>query len=96
MKNLDVCPDWPAVMDLETAILYFGGKESLLFGLVAWRFLVPWSTGRRNTSFLRKDMDDALLAARMAGRDLDPPSGINSVERAVEFATAADGFRRKN
>lgn len=85
MKNLSNCPAWPALFDLETAFLYLGGKETRLFALVALGYLVPFSTGRRNTEFIREDVDAALAAARMAGADLECPAGINSVERAVAF-----------
>lgn len=83
MKSLDKCPDWPAVLDTPTAVLYLGGKARLLYALIAAGYLTPMGMGHRATHFLRQDLDSALVAARAAGDKLQAPGRVASVAGAL-------------
>lgn len=93
LEDLKKCPDWPASMDVETAVLYLGGKASKLFRLIYNGHLEPDSVGNRSTEFLRSDIDLALQRSKLnrlaaeqgaAVPDRALPEGIKSVAKAVE------------
>jgi len=55
-------PDWPALMDSATAVLYLGGSSSTLESLEKGGYLERYSNGNRNVRYLRADIDRALNA----------------------------------
>ena len=87
MEKLSDCPNWPALLDVETAALYLGGKPRRLFALIVRGYLVPMGTGHRNTDFLRTDIDTALSIARTNGDALVIPPEIKSVSQALAKRT---------
>lgn len=88
MEKLSNCPNWPALMDIETASLYLGGKPRRLFALVARGYLVPLNHGHRNTDFLKDDVDTALRIARTNEDNLEIPPEIKSVGKALAAKAA--------
>ncbi|HRQ87321.1 MAG TPA: hypothetical protein PLA50_00880 [Bacteroidia bacterium] len=63
------CPDWPALMDLDTTILYLGGSRAALEKLEASGFLRRWQNGHKAVRFVRKEVDTALTAVALAERE---------------------------
>lgn len=86
--KLAACPDWPAVLSVDAAILYLGGKSARLFGLIVRGYLTPWHHGHKDTDFLRTEIDTALKVARMNGDALEIPEGVEvrTVAAALELA----------
>jgi hypothetical protein len=60
--SLSHLPDWPALMDAPTAILYLGGSSSTLGVLEKGGYLTRAAEGNRNVRYLRADIDRALNA----------------------------------
>lgn len=70
--TLSGLPDWPGLMDVETATLYLGNKGKVLETLVARDYLEPLTDRHRCRTFRRADLDAALAKAKAAGDPLDP------------------------
>ena len=66
MKDLATLPDWPALMDSPTAILYLGGSRKALDDLEAGGYLERYSNGHGNVRYLRARIDLALKACAAA------------------------------
>ena len=60
--TLATLPDWPALMDEPTAILYLGGSRETLRALIKWGYLTRWQNGHRAVRYMRRDIDTALAA----------------------------------
>ncbi len=62
--TLSQLPDWPALMDVETATLYLGNKPQILEVLVERGYLAPLTDRHRCKTFRRTDLDAALAVAK--------------------------------
>lgn len=60
--HLAALPDWPALMDEPTAILYLGGHKSALVELLEGGYLTRYAAGHKNVRYLRTAIDTALKA----------------------------------
>lgn len=60
-ETLAMLPDWPALMDYETTVLYLGGSKAALERLEE-KGLTRWQNGHRAVRFLRAEVDAALQA----------------------------------
>lgn len=69
--TLSNLPDWPALQDVETAILYLGNKGQLLEALVERGYLEPFTDRHRCKTFRRSDIDAALALAKAKGDQLE-------------------------
>ena len=58
-------PDWPALMDLDTAIAYLGGSRQSLEELEQWGYLERYANGFKSVRFLRSHIDTALTACAL-------------------------------
>lgn len=67
---LAACPDWPALMDLDTTILYLGGSRASLEKLEKQGYLVRWANGHKSVRFLRSEVDTALKACALHEREV--------------------------
>lgn len=88
LDRLKLCPEWPAVLSIDAAVLYLGGKEARLFGLIVAGYLSPWHAGHKDTDFLRSEIDTALKAARINHDPLEVPETVRTVAAAVAAAEA--------
>jgi hypothetical protein len=72
MKSTELAhlPDWPAVMDIGTAVLYLGGKAQILAALEARGYLDRFTDRHKCVTYLRSAIDAALEAARRNEDDL--------------------------
>ena len=70
--SLSSLPDWPALMDVETAGLYLGNKSRLLETLVDRKYLAPFTDRHRCKTFRRIDIDAALAIAKAQNDQLEP------------------------
>lgn len=62
-QTLPSLPDWPALMDVDTTILYLGNNPALLERLEASGALRRWQNGNKGARFLRAEIDAALREA---------------------------------
>lgn len=67
LAELALLPDWPALMDQPTAILYLGGSKSALSELLEGGYLLRYDEGNRNVRYRREDIDVALKARAING-----------------------------
>ena len=70
--TLSTLPDWPALMDVDTATLYLGNKPQILDTLVERRYLDPLTDRHRCKTYRRGDIDAALAVAKAKGDQLAP------------------------
>ena len=85
MEKLKNCPNWPALLDIDTAALYLGGKPRRLFALIARGYLTPFSHRHRSTDFTRAAVDTALRIAAAKGDNLSIPTEVKSVQKALDY-----------
>lgn len=64
-------PNWPALMDLDTTILYLGGSRTALEKLEESGFLRRWQNGHKAVRFLRSDVDTALKACALHEQEIE-------------------------
>jgi hypothetical protein len=88
LDRLAKCPEWPAVLSIDAAVLYLGGREARLLGLIVRGYLTPWHHGHKDTDFLRSEIDTALKVARMNEDALEVPDEVRTVGAALEAAKA--------
>lgn len=69
--TLSQLPDWPALMDVETATLYLGNKPQILEVLVERGYLAPLTDRHRCRTFRRSDLDAALALAKAKADSLE-------------------------
>lgn len=62
-------PNWPALMDLDTTILYLGGSRAALEELEKWGYLRRWRNGHKSVRFIRAEVDTALKACALHERE---------------------------
>jgi len=86
MKKLAQCPTWPALLDVETAILYLGGKPSRLYALICLGHLEPLDPAAAHPDFVRADIDAALQIARANREALVVADSVRSVSAALAAA----------
>lgn len=67
---LSQLPDWPALMDLETTILYLGGSLTDLEELESCGYLRRWRNGHQSVRFIRSEVDAALNALAAHEREV--------------------------
>jgi hypothetical protein len=89
-ERLATCPNWPALLGVDEAVLYLGNSPTRLFALVAHDILQPWSYGHKDVTFLRDDIDTALKIVKINGSSaaLEIPSTIKSVGKALDWRDA--------
>lgn len=72
VTELSFLPEWPALMDVETTVLYLGGKLTIYQFLCEKGYLKPLADRKRVKVFRRGDIDIALDIAQQNSDDLKP------------------------
>lgn len=73
--DLAQLPDWPALMDVETATLYLGGKRKLLQALSDGGLIHRFTDSHKCVTYRREEIDRALrVAGSMAEHPQTPPT----------------------
>lgn len=75
LSELNLLPDWPALMDVDVANAYLSKKTSLLRALLVRGYLEYFTDRKRCVTFRREDIDTALAIAKANEDDLELGEG---------------------
>lgn len=74
--ELHFLPDWPTLMDVDTATMYLCKRPRILEALVERGYLKPVTDRHRSKLFRRVDIDTALSIAVQNQDDLKIDTGV--------------------